>query len=136
MDRVVHLIGNISAIWRRRLLVKCDQFFICWSFPGSPHELTFHRNPVKRSFACERGCYPWHGAPFNVPSDGHTYLINIQYNYYWLHERKTWEIVTPRKPLWTDAKACSQYYIIIDWVLNLHCCISFIVEDQDCSLIS
>ena len=22
-------------------------------------------------FACQEGCYPWHGAPFNVPSDGH-----------------------------------------------------------------
>ena len=22
---------------------------------------------VKRSFACQGGCYPWHGAPFNVP---------------------------------------------------------------------
>ena len=21
------------------------------------------------SFACQGGCYPWHGAPFNVPSD-------------------------------------------------------------------
>ena len=24
----------------------------------------------KRYFACQRDCYSWHGAPFNVPSDG------------------------------------------------------------------
>ena len=33
-----------------------------WSFPGGPHEPTLHRNPVKRSFACQGGSYPWHGA--------------------------------------------------------------------------
>ena len=27
--------------------------------------------PVKWSFACQGGGYPWHGAPFNVSSDGH-----------------------------------------------------------------
>ena len=42
-----------------------------WSFPGGPREPTLYRNPVKRSFACQGGCYPWHGAPFYVPSDGH-----------------------------------------------------------------
>ena len=29
--------------------------------------------------------------------DVDVYLINIQYNKYWLHERVTWEIVTPEK---------------------------------------
>ena len=24
-----------------------------------------------KSFVCQGGCYPWHGAPFNAPSDGH-----------------------------------------------------------------
>ena len=37
--------------------------------------------PVKRSFAYHGGCYPWHGAPFNITSDGHKiilkYIINI-----------------------------------------------------------
>ena len=38
-----------------------------WKFPGGPHEPTLQRNPVKQSFACQGGCYPWHWAPFNVP---------------------------------------------------------------------
>ena len=42
-----------------------------WSFPGGPHEPSLHRNPVKRSFACQWSCYLWHGAPFNVGFDGH-----------------------------------------------------------------
>ena len=41
-----------------------------WSFPGGPHEPSLHRNIVKRSLACQGGCYPWHGAPFNIPSAG------------------------------------------------------------------
>ena len=45
LDNGVRRIGNISAILRRRLLVKSDQF---WSFPGGPHEPT--RHPVKRFF--------------------------------------------------------------------------------------
>ena len=38
--------------------------------PWRPHESTLLRNPVKWSFACQGGCYPWHGAPFDVLSDG------------------------------------------------------------------
>ena len=59
----------VSAVNKRWSFVKF------WSFLGGPHERTLHRNPVKRSFACQGGCYPWHGAPFNVPSDGHKNVV-------------------------------------------------------------
>ena len=45
-----------------------------WSFAGSPQEFAFYQTPVRRSFTCKEGCYPWHGAPFNDPSDGHRKL--------------------------------------------------------------
>ena len=60
LDSVLRLIGNISANFRRQLLVKIDQFR---NFEVSPAPITsLLRNPVKRSFACQ-------GTPFNVPSE-------------------------------------------------------------------
>ena len=66
--------GHITAatINKRWSFVK----FGC--YPGGPHEPTLQRNPVKRFFACQGGCYPWHGAPFNVQSDGHRYIKNVK----------------------------------------------------------
>ena len=61
----------VSAI-RRRLLVKCEQF---WNFQVSLSALTSHQTAVKRLFACQGGCYPWHGTPFHVPPDVYTYKI-------------------------------------------------------------
>ena len=55
-----------------------------WSFPDGPHESTLHRNPVKRSFACQGGCYPWHGAPFNVPSAAHFVRVIARVTRIWL----------------------------------------------------
>ena len=57
--------GHITAA----TINKRWSFVKFWSFPGGPHEPTLRRNPVKRYFACQGGCYPWHGAPCNVPSD-------------------------------------------------------------------
>ena len=77
MDSVLSRNGNISVILRRRLLVLSGQF---WNFePHEPHEPTFLRNLVKRSFVCQCGCYPWHGAPFNVPSDGYYFFYVLLY---------------------------------------------------------
>ena len=75
LDSILLRIGNISVIWRWLLqIVKCDQF---WNFEDSLAALNLHRNPVKQSFACQGGCYPWHRAPFNVPSDPNlTSLLN------------------------------------------------------------
>ena len=32
-------------------------------------------------FACQQGCYPWHGTPFNVSSDGHNKNQHFTLNY-------------------------------------------------------
>ena len=76
LDRILRRIANISAIWRRLLLINGDHL---WSFPGGPHKPTLRRNPEKRSFVCKGGCFPWHGAPFYVPSDGHKIIYIFIY---------------------------------------------------------
>ena len=57
-----------------------DQFgkFLSIPRPDGPHEPTLLLNPVKRSFTNQWGCYPRHGAPFNVPTDGHRNEINVK----------------------------------------------------------
>jgi hypothetical protein len=47
----------------------------------TPIEPTLFRTSGKRSFACQGGCDPWHGAPFNVPSD--RLRMNLLFKYYW-----------------------------------------------------
>ena len=66
----------------KHFLLKC----LFRSFPGGPRELTLHRNPVKRSIAWQWDSHPWHGAPFDVPSDGHAKPLTrytIQYRGNW-----------------------------------------------------
>ena len=41
----------------------------------------------------------------NVDDVFNEHSVYIQYNNYWLHERVTWEIVTPRKPISTSASS-------------------------------
>ena len=41
------------------------------NYMGAPMAYTPHRILVDWSFECQGGCYSWHGAPFDVPSDGH-----------------------------------------------------------------
>ena len=78
LDDVLRLIGNISAIKRRRQLIKSDQF---WNFQVSLAALTTHFfidiqwNGIHRA-----GCYSWHWAPFNVPSDRHILVKRIQHS--------------------------------------------------------
>ena len=64
-----------------KILHKCviQIYTLNWihqSFPGGPHEPTF---------ACQSGCYPWHGAPFNVPADGHNYIRMFSKGFYYEH---------------------------------------------------
>ena len=60
-----------------------------WS--SGPHEPTLYWNPVKRSFAFQGGCYPWHGAPFNVPSDRHWFWRSCQFIFYISKLSPFWE---------------------------------------------
>ena len=66
LDSILHRIGNISAIYRQRLLIKSDQF---GNFEVTLAALTSLLFFVIQwtVFCVPRGCYPWHGAPFNVP---------------------------------------------------------------------
>ena len=41
------------------------------NYMGAPMAYTPHRILVDWSFECQGGCYSWHGAPFDVPSNGH-----------------------------------------------------------------
>ena len=54
-----------------------------WNFEVSFAVLTsllfMSSKSSERSFACHGGCYPWHGAPFNVPSDGHKWKFQIDF---------------------------------------------------------
>ena len=42
-------------------LIDWIEFYAVSAIFGGPNESTLHRIPVKRSFACQGGCCPWHG---------------------------------------------------------------------------
>ena len=109
----------VSAIFRPyngATVNKRWSFVKFWSFPGGPHEPTLHRNQVKRSFACQGGCYPWHGAPFNIPSDGHS-LENIYIlGYLWIgylnaNSIKCYELLHFHYALKNQLHADELYYV-------------------------
>ena len=55
--------------WNLRSIGPSDLKFPWWPSWASRLISGRHQNPVKQSFAYHGGCYPWHGAPFNFPSD-------------------------------------------------------------------
>ena len=67
LDSVSRPNDKFSAIWQRILLIKSEWSVLkFWWIQGGPNEPFLHRNPVKRSFACQGRCYPWHGAQFII----------------------------------------------------------------------
>ena len=77
LDRVLPRIVNISTMLRRRLLVKYDHFWNCEVSLEVHTSLYFIQIQWNGLLTAKWGCYPWHGAPFNVPSDGHALFYHV-----------------------------------------------------------
>ena len=92
-----------SATLRKTLfLQKCYKILFCscnshvllilkisnWYFELNTSKFPWRSSraySLSKSFACQGGLNPWHGAPFNVPSDGHDYIRMFSKGFYYEH---------------------------------------------------